>query len=62
MDDDPIVLLCLANHRRMIQNSYNALWRAIMLSPDIATCEALLRNEDVPRSALDPLWRRRLNA
>jgi hypothetical protein len=32
------------------------LWRAMMLSPSIEVCEALLRGESVPVSRLDPLW------
>lgn len=35
------------------------LWRAIMLSPRLEVCEALLRGQHVPRSALDPLWAKR---
>jgi len=34
------------------------LWRAIMLSPWVEVCEALLRGEAVPLS-LDPVWVRR---
>ena len=36
------------------------IWRALVLAPDIATCEALLRGEAVPLSRLDPLWAARL--
>lgn len=32
------------------------LWKAIMLAPDIRTCEALLRHEPVPTNRLDPAW------
>ena len=35
------------------------LWQAIVLSPRLEVCEALLRGEQVPRSALDPLWAKR---
>lgn len=35
------------------------LWRAIVLAPSLPICKALLRGEDVPVSALDPLWCRR---
>lgn len=35
------------------------LKKAVMLAPDLATCEALLRGEDVPISRLDPAWARR---
>jgi hypothetical protein len=35
------------------------LYQAIMLAPNITICEALLRNEPVPISALDPTWARR---
>jgi hypothetical protein len=38
----------------------NRLWRAIMLSPTPAVCEALLRGQDVPTSRLDPEWVSRL--
>lgn len=37
-----------------------ALWRAVMLSPSLEVCEALLRGEKVPLPALDPLWVKRL--
>ena len=35
------------------------LWRAVCLAPTIEICEALLRDQDVPRSSLDPVWRKR---
>ena len=35
------------------------LGRAVMLAPNIAICEALLRGEHVPISRLDPDWVRR---
>jgi hypothetical protein len=38
----------------------NALYRAIMLAPTLAICEALLRGETVPLSKLDQEWVRRL--
>lgn len=37
----------------------HAIWKAVMLAPRIETCEALLRNEPVPLSALDPVWAKR---
>ena len=41
-----------------------AIYKAVMLAPTLPTCEALLRNEPVPVSALDPTWAKRfgLNA
>jgi hypothetical protein len=38
------------------RDAYNRFWRALMLSPDLETCEALLRGEDVPADRLDPEW------
>lgn len=35
------------------------LWRAIVLSPKLETLIAMLDGQDVPVSALDPLWQRR---
>ena len=32
--------------------------RALRLAPDLATCEAILRGDRVPRSRLDPEWAR----
>ena len=32
------------------------LWQAVMLAPSIQVCEALLKGQPVPRSALDPVW------
>jgi hypothetical protein len=37
-------------------------WVAMMLAPKIAIAEALLRNEAVPCSQLDPVWVERLTA
>jgi hypothetical protein len=39
-----------------------ALYRAVMLSPTLEVCEALLRLERVPLHKLDPEWVRRLGA
>jgi hypothetical protein len=36
------------------------IWKAIMLAPRVETCEALLKHQPVPRSALDPMWVKRL--
>jgi hypothetical protein len=35
------------------------IYVAMMLSPTIEVCEALLRGESVPPSAVDPVWARR---
>lgn len=35
------------------------IYQAVMLAPNITICEALLRNEPVPVSALDPVWAKR---
>lgn len=32
------------------------IWRAIVLSPTLEICEALLRNETVPLEMLDHKW------
>ena len=32
------------------------IYRAIMLAPSLPVCEALLRCEHVPLSAMDPVW------
>lgn len=40
-------------------NPLARLYKAIMLAPSIEVCEALLRAEPVPTSALDPVWARR---
>jgi hypothetical protein len=37
-----------------------ALYRAVMLAPTLEVCEALLRDEQVPLSRLDPVWVRKL--
>lgn len=35
------------------------IYQAVMLAPTLPICEALLRNEPVPVSALDPVWAKR---
>lgn len=35
------------------------VYQAVMLAPSLPICEALLRNEPVPISALDPVWAKR---
>jgi hypothetical protein len=41
----------------LVRDEYaELLWRAFMLGPDVNTCEALLRGEDVPEDRLDPEW------
>ena len=37
-------------------NRTQRIWRAMMLSPTLEVCCALLRNEQVPLSELDPVW------
>lgn len=44
------------------QSYLRRLWRAVALAPTLGVCEALLRGQNVPRSALDALWARRLGA
>lgn len=57
----PSDILPLLEMPRYIGDHYSRrLWRAIMLSPTIEICEALLRGENVPTSQLDPLWVKRL--
>jgi hypothetical protein len=42
------------------QSRYSArVWRAVMLSPRVGTCGALLRGESVPIERLDPSWVKR---
>jgi hypothetical protein len=36
----------------------NALLKAVRLAPSLDVAEALLRGEAVPKSRLDPKWRR----
>ena len=36
------------------------IWRAMVLAPNLQTVVALLNQEPVPPSALDPHWARRL--
>lgn len=38
---------------------WRAVWRAVVLSPNVETCEALLRGESVPLGRLGPEWCRR---
>lgn len=49
----------LRDATRPTDAAYRRLWRAIMLSPNITVCEALLRGETVPRNRLDAAWARR---
>lgn len=35
-----------------------ALIKAVRLAPNLETCEALCRGEAVPKSRLDPAWRK----
>lgn len=35
------------------------IYQAVMLAPTLTVCEALLRDEPVPTSALDPVWVKR---
>jgi hypothetical protein len=58
-ETDVLVDFALTRHRKQQHDAANRLWRAIMLGPTIDVCEALLREEPVPRSALDPVWARR---
>lgn len=39
--------------------AWRRVWRAVMLSPSLEVCEALLRGERVPLDRLDPDWVRR---
>lgn len=32
------------------------IWTAMMLAPELETCRALLRGEQVPVDRLDPTW------
>jgi hypothetical protein len=38
------------------REALNRLWKAMVLSPTIEVCEALLRGEAVPVDRLDPAW------
>lgn len=58
-ETDTLANLVLTRHHRQQRDASRRLWRAVMLSPTIHTCEALLREEPVPRSALEPVWARR---
>ena len=37
----------------------NRLWKAVMLSPTLEICQAMLRGQQVPVEKLDPEWVRR---
>ena len=37
------------------------IWRAMVLAPSLDVFVALLNNEPVPTSQLDPVWVKRLN-
>lgn len=39
-----------------VRRELNRLWRAVMLAPDLETCESLLAGDQVPLSRLDPVW------
>lgn len=39
-------------------NDTQLIYRAMMVSPDLETCEALLRGETVPKHRLHHLWAR----
>lgn len=41
------------------ENDTRIIWRAMMLTPKVEVCDALLKGQKVPKSALDPLWRKR---
>ena len=41
---------------QLATNLTQRIWRAIMLSPTLEVCNALLRNEQVPLNQLDPVW------
>lgn len=43
----------------LLDEDIRKLARAVMLSPTLDVCEALLRGEHVPTSRLDPAWVRR---
>ena len=49
----------LTTHRNALDYPLHRLKRAILLSPTLEVCEALLRGERVPLSKLDPVWVRR---
>ena len=41
------------------EDRLNRCWQAIVLSPDLQTCRALLRGEKVPADRLDREWAQR---
>ena len=48
------------DRRRNEEAAYwSRVWRAVMLSPRVEVCEALLRGESVPLDRLDADWARR---
>jgi hypothetical protein len=59
LDDRPVLArgALVVAHEQLVRDAGaldgNALHRAIMLSPDIETCRALLRGESVPVERLD---------
>jgi hypothetical protein len=42
--------------RRERREQSQRIWRAMMLSPSLEVCDALLRGENVPLEKLDPGW------
>jgi len=52
---DPVRIASESAERRASRR----LWRAVVLAPDLETCEALLHDEAVPLDRLDPEWARR---
>jgi hypothetical protein len=53
---DQLCQLALDKHHAQRDNAYAAFWRAIMLAPNLEVCEALMRQEPVPKTALDQHW------
>ena len=47
------------DYRDRPDDAMNRLGRAVLLSPTLAICEALIRGEVVPINRLDPAWVRR---
>ena len=54
--DDPNGMLAGAHAAKDAWNLWIRLWAAMVLSPELVICEALLAGVPVPTRRLDPAW------
>jgi hypothetical protein len=55
VDHDPMRVASESGESR----AWRQFWRAVVLSPSLEVCEALVAGESVPLDRLDPEWSRR---